>query len=82
MLPAEPPLMMIVKLADAELPQASEAVRVKLNVPFATGVPEMERDKSALVTMFKPVGSAPPETLNAGEGENGVAQPPELVNNC
>ncbi len=65
--------MLIAKLADAELPQASVAVNVKLKAPFATGVPVMERDKSELVTMFKPVGSAPPDTRNAGEGENGVA---------
>jgi hypothetical protein len=74
--------MIIAKLADAELPQASVAVKVKSKVPFATGVPVMERDKSTLVTTFKPVGSAPPDTRNAGEGENGVAHPPELVNNC
>ena len=74
--------MIIVKLADAELAQASDAVNVKLNVPFATGVPEIERDKSALVTMFKPVGSVPPDTRNAGDGENGVEHPPELANNC
>ena len=46
--PAEP-LMMIEKLADAELPQPSVAVKVKLNVPLETGVPVMERDKSGLV---------------------------------
>ena len=46
--PAEPP-MVIEKLADAESPQSSVAVNVKLDVPFETGVPAMERDKSRLV---------------------------------
>ena len=41
--------MVIEKLAEAESPQASEAVKVKLNVPFETGVPAMDRDKSGLV---------------------------------
>ena len=43
------PLMVMEKLADAEFPQASEAVNVKLKVPFETGVPVMDRDKSTLV---------------------------------
>jgi hypothetical protein len=46
--PAVPP-MTIVKLAEAASAQASVAVRVKLNVPFETGVPTMERDRSELV---------------------------------
>jgi hypothetical protein len=43
------PLIVIEKLAEAESPQASDAVKVKLNVPFETGVPVMDRDKSWLV---------------------------------
>ena len=46
--PAAPP-MVIEKLAEAEFPQASVAVKVKLNVPFESGVPTMDRDKSGLV---------------------------------
>jgi hypothetical protein len=46
--PADP-LMVMEKLADAAFPQASVAVSVKLNVPFETGVPVMDRDKSTLV---------------------------------
>jgi hypothetical protein len=46
--PAGPP-MVIEKLADAASPQSSVAVKVKLDVPFETGVPVMERDKSILV---------------------------------
>ena len=46
--PAEP-LMVIEKLADAEFPQVSVAVKVKLNVPLEIGVPAMERDESVLV---------------------------------
>jgi hypothetical protein len=46
--PADP-LIVIEKLAVAEFPQASLAVKLKLDVPFETGVPVMERVKSALV---------------------------------
>jgi hypothetical protein len=43
------PLIVMEKLAEAESAHASEAVKVKLNVPFETGVPAMDRDKSWLV---------------------------------
>lgn len=79
--PTGPP-MVIEKFADAEFPQASVAVKVKLKVPFETGVPTIERDKSGLVSILRPVGSDPPDKRKAGEGENGLAQPPELVNSC
>ena len=70
------------KLALVLLVQASVAVSVKVEAPPEIGVPVMDRVKSELVSMVSPAGSAPLVTWNAGEGENGVTQPPEVVSNC
>ena len=74
------PEIVIEKLAEVVLEHAV-AVKVKLNVPVVVGVPVMERVPSGLVWMLSPVGSVPAESRNAGEGANGVAHPPEVVNN-
>ena len=75
------PVMINVKLAEEDRPQASFTVSMKVDVLAEVAVPAIEKPLAPFTRVI-PAGSTPELSVKVGTGEKGLAHPPELVRFC